>query len=232
VTPDDLLDVGSLLVVAPHPDDEALGCGALIAALDARGARVAALFTTDGGASHPRSRLWPRRRLAALRRAEAAASLAALCDRPAARLHLDLPDADMRRDPAAWRRAVSRAAAFAREVEPELALLPWRRDFHVDHVESAALARTALALAGLRPRVLEYAVWADQLGRPEDRPGAVGARRLVFPAERWRPRKRAAVEAHRSQLGRVVTDDPRGFVLSPATLERLVEGDEIYWAAP
>ena len=41
-----------LLVLAPHPDDESLGCGALLAqAFAGAGAHVACL--TDGAASHP-----------------------------------------------------------------------------------------------------------------------------------------------------------------------------------
>ncbi len=41
------------VVVAPHPDDETLGCGVLIAAKRRLGAEVAVVFLTDGAASHP-----------------------------------------------------------------------------------------------------------------------------------------------------------------------------------
>ena len=54
------------LVLAPHPDDESLGCGALLAASFAGpGAHVICL--TDGGASHLGSPTWPREALSALR---------------------------------------------------------------------------------------------------------------------------------------------------------------------
>ncbi len=44
-----------IVVLAPHPDDESLGCGALLAAAFAgKGARVVCL--TDGSGSHPGSR--------------------------------------------------------------------------------------------------------------------------------------------------------------------------------
>jgi LmbE family N-acetylglucosaminyl deacetylase len=39
-----------VLVVAPHPDDESLGCGGLIASLAQKGCRFYVVFTTDGGA--------------------------------------------------------------------------------------------------------------------------------------------------------------------------------------
>lgn len=224
-----LLSARSLLVVAPHPDDEALGCGGLIAALAERGARLSVLFATDGGASHPRSRDCPRPRLAALREAEASASLAALGAGEAERLHLGLPDAGMPTRGQAWEAALARAVRFAADAGPDLALLPWRRDPHRDHRDSHALACTALSRAGLRPRRLEYAIWLDELGAPGDRPcpGEVETRPLDIGP--WRARKRAAVAAHRSQLGQVIHDDPTAFVLTEATVARLTSGDEIYY---
>ena len=66
-----------LLVLAPHPDDESLGCGALLAqAFAGVGAHVACL--TDGAASHPGSRLVPPDQLAAIRRAEVLDAVAPL----------------------------------------------------------------------------------------------------------------------------------------------------------
>src|SRR5690606_38092378 len=49
---------GPLLVIAPHPDDETLGCGGVIALATCRNVRVHTVFVTDGGASHPNSAEW------------------------------------------------------------------------------------------------------------------------------------------------------------------------------
>ena len=58
-----------LVVLAPHPDDETLGCGALLArAFLGAGAHIICL--TDGSASHPGSRHWTPARLAAQRRTD------------------------------------------------------------------------------------------------------------------------------------------------------------------
>ncbi|MEO5866005.1 MAG: PIG-L family deacetylase, partial [Sphingomonas sp.] len=44
---------GSLLVIAPHPDDEILGAGGIMAQAKARGDRVAVVVATDGARSNP-----------------------------------------------------------------------------------------------------------------------------------------------------------------------------------
>jgi LmbE family N-acetylglucosaminyl deacetylase len=228
----DLLGARSALVIAPHPDDEALGCGGLIAALAERGADLAVVFVTDGGASHPRSRRWPRPRLAALRAEEASAALAALGASGATRLHLGLPDAGIKRGGHDWQRAVERTAQLASDFRPDLVLTPWRRDPHRDHRDSHALTVEVLTRTGIRPRLLEYPIWLDELeaedARP--RPGETVARHVDVGL--WRERKRAAVAAHRSQLGLVIDDDPGGFVLSDTTIRRLTAGAEVYFEVP
>ncbi|TJV82375.1 MAG: PIG-L family deacetylase, partial [Mesorhizobium sp.] len=42
----------SAVIVAPHPDDETLGCGGVAAKKIASGAQVRFVFVTDGAASH------------------------------------------------------------------------------------------------------------------------------------------------------------------------------------
>ena len=47
------------LILAPHPDDESLGCGGLIAEACARGRPPAVIIVSDGTGSHPLSREYP-----------------------------------------------------------------------------------------------------------------------------------------------------------------------------
>ena len=219
---------GPVLVVAPHPDDETLGCGALIAAGAARGAPLQVLFVTDGGASHPNSRLWPRARLAQARRAEAEEALARLGASDAARGFLDLPDAAMPPPGSpAYARALEIVVAALRAAPPRLALLPWRLDPHRDHRDSWALARAALTAAGQAPELLEYAIWQEEIGAAADHPAAHGMEPVYLPAAP--ALKRHALEAHASQLGGLITDDPAGFALAPATIARLTGAREVYW---
>src|SRR4051812_6496913 len=66
-------EFGPTLVVAPHPDDEALGCGGVIALLRQAGISVHVIVASDGAASHPGSKTHPPPVLGELRRAEAEA---------------------------------------------------------------------------------------------------------------------------------------------------------------
>ena len=53
---------GGLVVIAPHPDDESLACGGLIAEAHAEGRPVRVVIVSDGTGSHPASKTYPRAR--------------------------------------------------------------------------------------------------------------------------------------------------------------------------
>jgi LmbE family N-acetylglucosaminyl deacetylase len=218
-----------LLVVAPHPDDETLGCGGVIAAFAAAGRAVCTVIVTDGGASHRNSPGWPRPRLAAQRRREVAEAIRLLGagDQPVH--HLDLADADMPLEgEAAHAAALAQFAEILRSFAPDLVLLPWRRDPHRDHRDSWHLAQAALSASGLEPATLEYAIWLDELGAPGDAPRDGEADRVAFDISPYAAVKRAAVEAHASQVSALIDDDPTGFRLSPETIDRLCGATEAY----
>ncbi len=131
----------SALVLAPHYDDEVLGCGGLLARLAAAGAVVRVLFLTDGGGG--REAIADRDAYRRRRRQEAAAATAVLgvagCD------HLDLPDGalDQHLDAAA---AGVRLALLAQR--PELLLCPSPLEASADH--RAAFAALHLLLGAWR----------------------------------------------------------------------------------
>src|ERR1041384_6851583 len=82
------------LVLAPHADDETLGCGALIAHASSRGALAGVVILTDGVGSHPHDGPLSRARLISARRHEAARALRLLTGRGhPAPMFLDWPDA-------------------------------------------------------------------------------------------------------------------------------------------
>src|SRR5690606_11392217 len=81
----------STLVIAPHYDDEVLGCGGLLAQLAAGGAAVRVLFLTDGGGGGE-ARGEGEEREAYRQRRRQEASRAGELLKIAGADHLDLPD--------------------------------------------------------------------------------------------------------------------------------------------
>ncbi|MDQ3548830.1 MAG: PIG-L family deacetylase, partial [Chloroflexota bacterium] len=84
--------LGPTLVIAPHQDDESLGCGGAIALLSDAGMPVHVVFVSDGSGSHPASRRFPAPALTTLREREALAALAILGVQPTSVTFLRLPD--------------------------------------------------------------------------------------------------------------------------------------------
>lgn len=218
--------------MAPHPDDESLGCGGLIAMLARNESAFCFVFVTNGGASHPGSRTWPRERLVAHRKEEAVEALRRLNVKHANTTFLGLPDADMpARGSPAWNRVVAELAEIITQFDPVLALLPWRRDPHCDHRASWHLTRESLKRANAHPRILEYPIWLNEFGKEEDRPRGDEARPVVFDVAGFLEAKRAAIAAHLTQTTALIDDDPTGFRLTQAVIDRLATPTETYWQA-
>ena len=81
-----------LVVIAPHPDDESLGCGGLIAGWRARGNDARVVVLSDGTGSHPNSRAYPPERLRLLREHETLAACHVLGLSPRHVTFMRLPD--------------------------------------------------------------------------------------------------------------------------------------------
>ena len=206
---------GPLLVLAPHPDDESLGCGGLIAQACAAGAQVHVAILTDGAGSHPNSRDYPPARLKALRETEAAEAVATL-GLPPNRLHfLGYPDTAAPLRGPALLQAAQRLARLAAEHDIATVLSSWEHDPHCDHVSAHRIAALASALGGFQ--LMSYAVWGWTLGPdtwlPRER--ISGLRLDISPNL---PAKRRAIACHRSQTG-MIADDPAGFELPQALLD-------------
>jgi len=199
-----------VVVLAPHPDDETLGCGLLIADAVRLGVQLAVVVLTDGQASHPGSLRWPPAALGRLRRGETRRALARLgADRAALRF-MGWRDGRLSEDARSLRLRALLQAIGARTV-----LVSSPADSHPDHQAAWRLARRATR--GSRARLMTYAVWSrlDDAASPRTRHFAIS-------------RKRWAMQAHRSQTSTYISDTPGGFVSDPLALERLVTGTERY----
>ena len=223
----DELDPGPVLVVAPHPDDETLGCGRLIAALCARGIDVDVLWLTDGEASHAEYPGGPAA-LGATRRSEARAAAATLGVVPAGMHHLGAPDGKLPHLPAAQRDAViAGIAGLVAALKPGTVLVTSALDGSTEHAAAHALVVEALRLAGHQARLRTYLVWAywnvRSLSRVALRPSAPVYFAATPAATAARQR---AVLAHHSQTSACT---PQGEVmLSPHFLACFPHGGEFF----
>jgi LmbE family N-acetylglucosaminyl deacetylase len=210
----DALAPGTSLILAPHADDESLGCGGLIAALCDLGRPPLIIAVTDGTGSHPNSAAFPPARLKDLREEELRAACAILglaADRIS---HLGTPDTRAPREGADFNAAVGTISALVRQHDVSTIFATWEHDPHCDHEATAAIARAVARDTGACLRL--YPVWGWLL--PRDRPLNVGtiagARLRIAPHV---ARKGRAIEAHASQYSDLIDDDPGGFRL-PADL--------------
>lgn len=129
-----------VLVVVPHPDDEAIGAGGLLALLAARGATVDALLVTDGEATIGSG--LPAREVGRRRRAEFLRSVAHLGVRPYATL--GLPDGAVTEVRDALVGHVHDALV---DLVPDLVVAPWPLEAHSDHRATAGATAEAMRVA-------------------------------------------------------------------------------------
>jgi LmbE family N-acetylglucosaminyl deacetylase len=154
------LDSSPLLVVAPHQDDETLGCGGLIALKRRLGAPVTVIFVTDGASSPSRGNT-PAAKWTDLRRQEAFDALAILGVPPAHCHFLDGPDGGLNELGAARTAALTNdLAALISATSPAQVAVTFRKDGHPDHEASFALVARAIRQSGHEAELWEYPVWS------------------------------------------------------------------------
>ena len=206
------------LVVAPHPDDEVLGAGGVLVALQRRGAEISVLSLTDGEASHPRAPVAPAT-LAARRARESAAALCELLD-GCATDRLGLPDGSLEAHESAVEAAVGhRLAAGA------WCFAPLRQDGHPDH--EAATRATARACELRGARLVEYPIWMWHWSAPGDARVPWERARQARLTSAARVRKARAIAAFTSQIAPISSAPGGEAILPPPVLERFLRPAEV-----
>jgi len=210
------------MVIAPHPDDETLGCGGTLALLNRYGCTVKVLIATCGEGSVAARGQSPAD-TAAVRRDEAVAACRVLGTSDPD--FLNLPDGNLSESlEVLAARLTQDIAAF----DPQIVFVPWPLDGHPDHqVVPAALASVDL------PGGVE--IWTYEVWTP------LPANRIVDVSEVWSVKSRAlgchasgaegfdltahlALDRWRSIFGLDGHGHAEAFlVLGPLTLRSLVE---------
>ena len=221
------------VVFAPHPDDESLGCGGLIALLRKRNKPVDVVFVSDGAMSHPNSLRYDRAARVTLREQEALAACELLGVTAEHIRFLRYPDTAVpRQHHAGFEDATNHIRSVLEELQPSHILVCWRRDPHCDHRATWELCRAAYDELAEAPKWIEYPIWMWNADQPEDlpRPGEVISWRL--DVSEVQEQKQAAVKAHISQTTDLIDDDPEGFVLEDQMLNNFRRPTELYFEEP
>jgi LmbE family N-acetylglucosaminyl deacetylase len=209
-----------LVVVSPHPDDEVLTCGGMVAAHAARGGDVAVVAVTDGEASHRDDPRWPAARLAEARRAERTRGLARLGVGASAVVSVGLADGAVDAGRAALREALHGVLRA-----DDVVVTTWSLDGHPDHDAAGAAVDQVCAERGCR--VLQAPVWMWHWSTPFD--GRVPWQRLrawAIPPHAL-GLKASALAEHATQLA--PRADALGPVLGPAILARAARTSEYFF---
>lgn len=222
---------GPLLVLAPHSDDETLGCGATIARL-APTVPVHVAYGTDGRLSPigPDDKAAPdTQTLVALRQTEAQEAMA-LLGVPVEQLHfLGLPDGRLNAEQA---RLTSAIEDLIDRLCPRTVMAPFRYDQHPDHL---AMHRAAVALLRSRAdiQLLQYFVYYRYplLAEPDIRKWVAPEHCIGVDMAPVRVRKRQALDCYRSQVTCHFPWQQRP-CLMPAILDDHCAGIEQFVTAP
>ncbi len=178
----------NILVIAPHPDDESIGCGGTICLHTDRGDHVAAVFLTSGEfalGDLPREKAW------AIREAEAEESASIL----------GITSVTFLRRPDHYlgdgiEEAATELRLLLERQQPQLIYLPHAYEGHSDHRACQPIVQAALSSTLIPPpALLGYEVWTplSEYDRAEN-------------ISQTMTRKLQAVCAHRSQTKQVRYD--------------------------
>jgi LmbE family N-acetylglucosaminyl deacetylase len=222
----------SALIIAPHPDDETLGCGGAIAILRQMNLPVKVAIISDGTKSHPNSRKYPPSALLDLREKESLAALKILGVDSQDITFFRFPDGNVPNlNEAKFNDAIDLFQSYLNQFNGDkrfeaTIFLPWRGDPHRDHRASWQLINAAIKKLEISPRLLEYPIWTWSRQQTSD---------LFDSAKTWQldisnvlDLKLQAIAQYRSQISDLIDDDPEGFRLTPEVLKHFTQPYEIY----
>lgn len=230
IDPSIFTHVKACLVIAPHPDDESLGCGGLISSLRKSRTAVHVIFTTDGSMSHPNAQNITAIGRTKMREQEAISALKVLdVEEQYISFFRGQDSALPASGELGFEGFVAQMIGIIETVQPELVLVPYEFDPHRDHRASWQITMAALANYP-DTAILQYLIWLYTLGNEKDVqpltniPGGI----QYLPMREHLTLKKRAIAQHKSQLSLEVFEDPTGFYLQEEVLQNFY-GDKEYY---
>jgi LmbE family N-acetylglucosaminyl deacetylase len=204
-----------IVIVAPHPDDEVLGCGGLLAALAERNNAVLLIAVTDGEACYPLASKSMALRISKQRCAETVEALRRLRLPAIGIIRLGLPDGKLNECDTLL------ATRLRRHLQADdIVITTWRHDGHCDHETVGHVVATTVASVGAT--LIEVPIWAWHLPSAATELIPWCTARCVSLRARWQLRKAHAINAYVSQLRAPATLDIEP-ILSPALLSSCLQ---------
>ena len=207
----------SVLVFAPHPDDESLGCAGLLAKLRKLGKRIHVVVVSDGAKSHPQSVRFSEEDRIRIREQESIAAAKALGFRSDHISFLRYPDTSVpsEADPTeVVQEAVYRITNLINTFRPDQVLTCWRRDPHCDHRATNLLVHRAVAASDLtlnqEVTIWEYPIWVWESKEQADLPRAEEGLWYAIDIRSELSAKQQSIHQHRSQIIPMYFDDDPG----------------------
>lgn len=202
---------GALVVIAPHPDDEILGAGGIMARAKAAGDRIGVIVLTDGARSDPDADADV---LTAQRAAECRAGLQALLGEVPPLLMLGHADGAFdARHPALSDDTLLNG--FLRGIDPVTVLVTDPSDGHPDHKAAFGLAARIVA-AGLAQKLVVMPI-SQRVDGACDLPEFE-----AVPVAEYEAAKRNAIVAHHSQ-----SEASDGFSLPPSACDAFAKTEYV-----
>ncbi|MBS0299753.1 MAG: PIG-L family deacetylase [Proteobacteria bacterium] len=143
------IEAGRILIFAPHPDDEVLGCGGTLTLLRQKKCAVKVIFVTNGAGAGILSA-----DALMIRRKEAAKSLAVLGVDDM--LFFDEPDGSFRTS-AGFEKKIRQ---LLQQFKPDWLFMPSVLDYHRDHVATGQAILSCWQQCGAPGRAFFYEIWS------------------------------------------------------------------------
>ncbi|WP_180053705.1 MULTISPECIES: PIG-L deacetylase family protein [unclassified Acinetobacter] len=208
-------------IVAPHPDDEILGCGGLMQRLDKLGYKIVLFAVTNGTASHPGSSLYTPEELNQIRPAETRQALEELSlEQPVLRIALDIQDGKV-----AEQRDLLKQQLYSYLQPNDVLVTTFVHDGHPDHEITGQVVQQLAT--ELQLPYIQVLIWAWHWATPGDTriPWTV-AHKLRLTDEELKCKARAA-RCFKSQIENDPTTEQAPIVPEHA-LERVLQPWEVY----
>lgn len=211
---------GPVVILAPHPDDETLGCGGLIALRAHEGRRVVVVVITDGRALLKRfgvERDPTPAEVSVMRKNETRRAVDILSGGSAEIIFLDFENEGLLAQRAAATRKIT---ALLSELRPGEVYMPSPFEGHAEHVAVNEMAREACSSSNACPSTFEFMITLKRGVTPESVPRRV----IGVNVAAHRETERRALQEFRSHLDIIYAGQPAPFETN--NYERYLTEDE------